>query len=773
MENFFKFITNAKFRSILDQIVLVVIIIAGIVVGLETSKNIKDNYGFWLHLMDSIILGIFVVEIFVKVLGERNRPWRYFYDSWQVFDFIIVVLCFLPLLMPESNTQFFAVFRLARILRLARIFDKIHSLKILLLSLVKSLPKMSYVVILLLLLYYIYGVIGTDLFQKSNSKYESLTSTMTQLFFVTFEGMSGHYEDLTFIPKEVDEEKPSGFKEAITLPNWIVFLYFMSFLFMSAMIFLNLFIGIITSDMESVRNEESRGKRHIYKKGHTVILGWSLSVFKIVEELIEANKSKERANIVILADMPKEDMDFEIKNAFPKTATTKIICRSGASTELANLEMINLSSANSVIILTDNNNPNSDVDALKTIIAITNNNETNENLNIICDMNEPNYKKIASSINDNIIFFDSDDFISRLIAQTCLQPRLSQIYSEITGFQGSEIYLSEANLLIEKDYSDILLQYNSSCPIGIFRDNHAIINPEMNTKIQKDDKLIIIAEDDSTIKITNKTYQFSNISNPKKSTGFDVENILILGSNKKLPKIIQEVNSYLSKTISLKVITHQDYSFRDTVEYFKSQNQQISVSENFIFKLSNLEVEFILGDIEDEKMLSRYAKNADHITILSYYDEFLDIQKADTITLVALIHLRKLLSENNNTSITTEIIDDNNRQLIKNDNVRDFIVSSNIISSIISQLSENPELQEVFATLFKADGSEIYLRNAVNYFKVGESVTFAEIVKSCFTINETAIGYLKCKQDKMCVNPKKDTIFAIEKEDMLIVLAEE
>ena len=360
-----------------------------------------------------------------------------------------------------------------------------------------------------------------------------------------------------------------------------------------------------------------------------------------------------------------------------------------------------------------------------------------------------------------------------MIAQTCLQPRLSQVYSEITGFQGSEIYLTEADVLIGKNYSDILLQYHSSCPIGVYRNNQAFINPKQNFQFTKDDKLIIIAEDDSTIKITNNNYKINSTSTPKKSIGFDVESILILGSNKKLAKIIQEVDSYLNKTISLKVITHQDYSFRETVEYFKEHNQKIQVAENNQFKLSHLEVEFIFGDIEDEKILAKYAKNANHITILSYYDEFLDIQKADTITLVALIHLRKLLAENNNISITTEIIDDNNRQLIKNNNVRDFIISSNIISSIISQLSENPELQEIFATLFKADGSEIYLRKATNYFNIGDNASFAEIVKSCSSINETAIGYLKCNKDEMFINPKKDTIFNIKKEDMLIVLAEE
>ncbi len=764
MEKIFTLLTNERFIKWFDNFITFVILMAGVVVGLETSTELQSNYGYLFPWLDKIILFIFVIEIIVKVLIERDKPWRYFYDSWHIFDFIIVALCFMPYLLPDSDTQFFAVFRLARILRLAKIFEKIQNLKVLLVSLMKSLPKMSYVLILLSLLFYIYGVIGTDLFGANVEEFSTIWQTMKQLFFVTFEGWSWIY-DLDGVKSMLSK----GY------PDIIFVLYFMSFLFMSAMIFLNLFIGIITSDMESVRNEESRGKRHIYKKGHTVIIGWSMSVFKIVDELMEANKSKERAYIVILADMPKEDMEFEIKSAFPKTSTTKVICRSGLSTELANLEMINLWSASSVIILANPNNENSDLDALKTIIAITNHNNDEEknDLNIICDINNKNYKKIASSINNNIILFDTDDFISRLIAQTSLQPRLSQIYTEIIGFKGSEIYLTSCSEIGIR-FKDLLLKYDISCPIGIFRNNVPLINPNMDIIIEKDDKIIMLAEDDSSIKYTSKNYKFSDNSNPQKTGGFDLNNMLILGSNKKLPKIIEEVNSYLNTSISLKIITHQDFSFKDIVEYFRENKQQIHVSEDYKFKLSHLEVEFILGDIENEKILSQYATKADHITILSYYDEFNDVQKADTITLVALIHLRKLLVGYNNVSITTEIIDDNNRQLIKNDNVRDFIVSSNIISSIIAQLSENAELNNVFATLFKADGSEIYLRKAENYFTIGASVSFAELVKSASLINETAIGYLKCKQDDgLYLNPKKDSEFKIESDDMLIVLAEE
>ena len=121
--------------------------------------------------------------------------------------------------------------------------------------------------VLLLLLFYSYGVIATDLFGKSEPSFATIPESMKQLFFVAFEGWSWIY-DLQGIQTLL----ANGF------PDWIMVMFFGSFLFISAMIFLNLFIGIITSEMENTRASEKRGKSKIFKKGHTLIMGWSRCV---------------------------------------------------------------------------------------------------------------------------------------------------------------------------------------------------------------------------------------------------------------------------------------------------------------------------------------------------------------------------------------------------------------------------------------------------------------------------------------------------------------
>ena len=88
MTEFFKKIADSKHFT---NFITIVIVLAGIAVGIDTYGGFRAKHETILHIIDQIILWIFVGEIVVKVLAEGKKPWRYFLDPWNVFDFIIVV----------------------------------------------------------------------------------------------------------------------------------------------------------------------------------------------------------------------------------------------------------------------------------------------------------------------------------------------------------------------------------------------------------------------------------------------------------------------------------------------------------------------------------------------------------------------------------------------------------------------------------------------------------------------------------------------------------
>ena len=132
--------------------ILAVILLSGVIVGIETYPELHARYAHSLHLTDQIIIYIFLVEIILKLLSHGKRPWDYFRDPWNVFDFIIVAVCFIP----HVDTHYVMVLRLARILRVFRVISIFPKLQLLVNALLKSIPSMGYVVVLLFLVFYIF-----------------------------------------------------------------------------------------------------------------------------------------------------------------------------------------------------------------------------------------------------------------------------------------------------------------------------------------------------------------------------------------------------------------------------------------------------------------------------------------------------------------------------------------------------------------------------------------------------------------------------------------
>ncbi len=243
MNAFIKRIVGAR---LFHHFIVVVILIAGVVAGLETSPAMMELHGPLLVGLDKFILGVFIVEALLKMAAHGRTPWRYFADGWNVFDFLIVVLCLLPVGGP-----FAAVLRLTRALRLLRLVSALPKLQLLVGALLKSLSAMGYVSLLLALLFYIYAVAGIHLFGVNDPKnFGSLPLAFLSLFrLVTLDNWADLFSaQLPYVP---------GIKVA---------LYFVTFILFGTMIIMNLFIGIIMNSMSEMHAEIADRDRALHER---------------------------------------------------------------------------------------------------------------------------------------------------------------------------------------------------------------------------------------------------------------------------------------------------------------------------------------------------------------------------------------------------------------------------------------------------------------------------------------------------------------------------
>ena len=228
----------------IQNVIIAVIVFNAITLGLETSRVVEAHVGDWLIRVEAVVLTIFVIEIALKLYAFG---FRFFRSGWNVFDFIIVGFSLVP------DTGPLAILRALRILRLLRLVTKIERLRHIVESLLRAIPSIGWIAVLLLMIFYIFAVIGTNLFRDSfPENFGHLGLTFYSLFQVmTLESWSEE------ISRPVMQTYP------------MAWLYFVGFILITAFTVLNLFIGIIVSTMqekhyeeEEIRRERSEAKAH-------------------------------------------------------------------------------------------------------------------------------------------------------------------------------------------------------------------------------------------------------------------------------------------------------------------------------------------------------------------------------------------------------------------------------------------------------------------------------------------------------------------------------
>jgi len=241
-----------------QHFITLVIIAAGVVVGMETYRGFAEQHHGILHVLDNVILAIFVVEIVIKMAAEGKRPWRYFLDPWNVFDFLIVAACFMPI-----GSQYAMVLRLARLLRVLKLVRALPRLQILVSALLKSIPSIGYISILLCMQFYLYAVTATFLFSENDPlHFGNLQISMLSLFrAVTLED----WTDLMYIQMYgCDQYGYEGIENLCRAPKAhgvVSPIFFVTFVLVGTMIILNLFIGVIMTGMDEAQRESDHQAR--------------------------------------------------------------------------------------------------------------------------------------------------------------------------------------------------------------------------------------------------------------------------------------------------------------------------------------------------------------------------------------------------------------------------------------------------------------------------------------------------------------------------------
>jgi voltage-gated potassium channel Kch len=530
-------------------------------------------------------------------------------------------------------------------------------------------------------------------------------------------------------------------------------------------------IGILSTGLGNALDDLRKGRSNVLETDHTVILNWSASIFDIISELTVANASKKRAHVVIMANKDKVAMEDEIAAKVENLRTTKVICRSGDPTDLYDLAIVGPENCRSVIVLSpEEDDPDSQV--IKTVLALVHDpKRRSAKYQIAAEIRDGKNAEITHIVGGSEVqLVMADDLISKIVVHSSRQSGLSAVYSELLDFDGCEIYTAEQPELAGKSFGEAIMAYEACSLIGLANaDGSVKLNPPMDTVIQAGQKAIIIAEDDAAIKLAGHTghIEADRIVAPK-TVDKKAERTLIMGWNRRGPMIAFELSRYVAPGSLLTVVA-------DTPS-FESDIEAMAVHGD------NMKVEHRVIDITSRAALDTLnVPSYDHVMVLGYSDD-LPPQPADTKTLVALLHLRKIAeAAGRHISVVSEMTDVRNRELAEVTRADDFVVSNKLVSLMLAQASENEYLAAIFDDLLDEEGSEIYMRNVADYVDISKPVTFHTIAEAARRRGEVAFGYRRIRKGAaddrnmggVVVNPVRGEALDYLPADKIIVLAED
>ena len=533
--------------------------------------------------------------------------------------------------------------------------------------------------------------------------------------------------------------------------------------------FASMVIGALASGLQARLEELKRGRTKVIEKDHTVILGWSEQIITVLAELVQAHADRPRHCIAILSPLEKTTMEDEIRQKIGDTGRVRIVCRTGSPLEMTNLDLVSVNTSKNIIVITpESDNP--DAEVLKVVLAILNHpNRRSEPYHIVAAVREPGNAAVARVVGKNEVeWIQQGDVISRMIAQTALQPGLSAIYSDLFDYSDSEIYLHNEPLMEGKTFGEALMAAEQVSVIGIRPEGaKPILCPQMDTVLRANDHLIVIATDDSHIRfgqLQPPVIHEESISITPAQAACPTHT-LILGWNLRGRSILRELDRYVSPGSPTHIVADPSLADVRTIEH--------------VTGLENSKVTFQPGDTTSRQLLdSLPLDQCEHVVLLAY-PEKLSIQEADARTLITLLHLRDIADRAGlRFSIVTEMLDLRNRKLAVSARPDDFIISDRMISLLIAQIAETRGMCSIYDDLFNPDGAEIYLRPAQQYVEPGGKVNFYTLVEAARRNREVAIGYLLISRngkvgsrEKTNLNPAKSAEFVLEGDDQVIVIS--
>ena len=528
-------------------------------------------------------------------------------------------------------------------------------------------------------------------------------------------------------------------------------------------------IGIISSGIDTRLETLRRGRSAVVEVGHTLIIGRSDKLSVVISELVEANRSERgRAIVVLTADDPVEVTD-EIRRDVKDLGTSRLVVRSGSPTRVNDLARMNPQDAKSVIVLS----PDDDTARaylVKVVLGLNQLIPAGSATTIVAEAEDAEVADaLGEVVGPRLNTVISSAIVARITAQVSRMSGLGAVYQELLDFDGDEMYIVPIpERWVGSSFGQLTLASSKATIIGLERaDGTVSLTVESESIVMAGDKAIGIAEDDSVFVLDRDPVPWARpADHPVMGLELTRERTLIVGWSANAQLIIKEVETHVSEGSELVILVDPDSHEAAEVE-----------AELALSGVTKQSVSLKFGSTISRSVLADVLSSGafDHVMLLCERSRF-GLDEADARVLLTLMHVRALSPESTS-NVIAELADPNDVELGRRGDSSEFIVSMQLISLLMAQLSESPHLSHVFADMFDGVGAAVAMHPAERYVPLGET-DFDSVIASARNWGVVAIGYRAVSPDGgsaalaggIRVNPSKTERISFKAGDMIVVL---
>ena len=542
-----------------------------------------------------------------------------------------------------------------------------------------------------------------------------------------------------------------------------------------------LLISSLAGNFQERLEAIKRGESPVMEEGHFLILGWSEKIYSVIDQLSEAYAGT-KVIVVVMAEGDKTEMEGKLRDKVVHKQRVKIVVRSGSSLDLNDLARVSFHRARAVIVLLNDSqstDPNlADGRIIKTLLALFNHPDVKGEpigFRVTAEVMQAQSQEIAmiaSAGRAQVV--KTNEIISKIILQTSRISGLSVVYDQLLRFEGAEFHVKQMPV-VGRRFSDVLLDFPNGLPVGVAKIDGSghLLNPPADHVIAQDEALLILAEDANVL---HEPYQgplnLAGIQIPGAQSQKPVEHMLILGWNPKIFPIIQEFDAYVGQGSTLTLV-----NMKPEAERMSELMARIPAPQNTL--LHHVVGEFTSGSLMDQLQPERYPR----VMVLGDATGDASVEEADTRAIIALLLLRHCRQRAGvlEQEVCSEILDPKNRDLAATTEIDDIVISNEMVSMVLAQITYEPRIQAVLEDLFRSEGSEIYLKSIFHYVPQNQPCTFEYLTLAARRRGEVLLGIQRYVDDAaqkygIVLNPDstfRKTPFVAGPKDRLIVLAED